>query len=174
MVASSAMRIAIMILLVSLVSATNCHDDVRDAGCEADCLATGFCYEDSDCAVDKICFDDPCARSSGCKDNDASTACPTDCIGTCASPVLAGFCTNDDECQALVKSDEPVTCRFDERICLRDRRVGAQVDSCVGWCVGACFLVITYAIDPDTGACLTFQDSCTPPGFATANANDEC
>jgi hypothetical protein len=152
-------------LLVAVFIACEARELGDDAGCTEDCLANGYCYVDGDCDVEELCYDSRCSRESGCKDADASTDCPTSCVGVCANAFSVGYCASDEDCAQGA-------CRTDDRFCLRDRR--ADVVDCVGWCVAACFLAPTAAIDPDTGTCYRFADLCIPPGFAQPRSDDGC
>lgn len=108
------MRVSLVLLLASFGLGADCADSTEavDAGCQVDCLANGFCYEDGECDVDAVCFDVACTRAPSCKDEDATTVCPTNCVGTCENPVLAGFCSSDAEC---ARFGDGVTCRTDDR-----------------------------------------------------------
>ena len=137
-----------------------------DAGCAEDCLATGFCYEDDDCDSGSLCFNVRCRRDTGCTDSDESTACPDECIGVCGNLAAAPYCLAENECA------DGFSCRIDDRFCLHDRRT--EEGACVGWCVPACFGGVTAAVDPETGTCFDFSDSCTPPGFSQATSSEGC
>ena len=141
---------------------------VGPEGCPIPGLVDNECYEDSDCGSDEVCFDRDCRRDPACTDGDDSTRCPKDCEGICYNPNLAGYCLDDADCSQYGDGSE--RCRRDDRFCLTDRR--EPDGECVGWCVPACFTAFTYKVDPVTGKCFVFPDSCTPPGFSCFSGGD--
>lgn len=111
-----------------------------------------------------LCQDDTrCARDERCATElDVCHANPDDPTGGCWSICVplagaSGYCLDATSCAP----DE--SCRFHADVCLDDPASDLAV--CSGWCIGACAEVETLAHDPATGACVTFPDSCIPPGW---------
>lgn len=119
-----------------------------------------YCVEDDQCGGLGVCLDISCRRDPGCRDDDVETPCESPCPGRCVDPGLLGYCTADDECPP----EHHCRTRLPDGVCLADRRVDSD-GACVGYCVPGCFEVETPKQDPSTGRCITFPDSCTPPGF---------
>ncbi len=131
-------------------------------------LGDGECYEDSDCSNPTVCYDrtQGCFRPENCKDSDPGTRCDTSCVGVCVDPFTPNvYCESQEECTTGL-------CRNDRRFCVEDRRFDDH--SCVGWCTGTCFTAATIIVDPETGACYHFGDSCTPPGFVVDLSRSPC
>lgn len=111
-----------------------------------------LCLDDTHCARDQRCATelDLCAQNP----DDPTGACWSVCVDAAGA---GGLCFDDNGCAA------GETCRFHADVCLDDPTSDLPV--CSGWCAGACLEAETAAHDPATGACVTFPDSCIPPGW---------
>lgn len=101
-----------------------------------------------------------CEPAPACTDGDDDTDCPAACFGRCVAFGNAGggvFCVGDGDCASVSGF-----CRFDDRFCLIDE---ARPGVCSGWCASECLEVETIAVDPRSGICFDFKDSCIPPDF---------
>ena len=131
-------------------------------GCATCECARQACVIDDDCerrVPPQRCLvgADVCEPPPGCTDDDDDTVCPAACYGLCVAAgavPAAEFCLSNDECGA------DGACRFDDRFCVFDPERG-----CVGYCANVCNDVETVALDPTSGQCFDFKDSCVPPGF---------
>ena len=122
--------------------------------CEKGALTSGLCQSDAQCAPDEHCALEPpvCLANPDAPD--------TSCWSTCASsgPASTGvYCLDDSVC------GDGGACVFHANVCLDDPN--SPLEACSGWCVSACGDALTAAIDPVSGACTVFSDTCIPPGF---------
>lgn len=134
-------------------------------GCPTCECAVQACLIDEDCEArspPQRCSVTPdiCEPPPGCTDDDDSSGCAAACFGRCVEFGDVGggaFCVGDNDCASFDGA-----CRFDDRFCLIDpQRPGL----CSGWCVAGCNDVETIALDPRSGQCFDFKDSCLPPDF---------
>lgn len=117
----------------------------------------GLCVEvQTPCAVDT-----DCAAGQRCAVEAAQPVCVDD--NTAGDGQLCG---SDQDCVGA--DGTAATCRFASNFCLDDPNT--DVIECLGWCAGACAEVETPAVDPASGQCEVFPDSCIPPGWQRADA----
>ncbi len=166
--------------------------------CDPDCRPDNVCvqveptcFADADCSPDEFCDFSLLACGPG--------ALVAQCPGLCAPLAPPATCQADGDCPAgqrcAVELDGPVcvddtgasgtfclddsacasadgtvargSCRFDPDVCLDDPNSDLAV--CSGWCAAQCADVVTAAMDPVSGQCVVFQDSCIPPGWVVTN-----
>jgi hypothetical protein len=163
-----------------------CDPECRD---DAVCVQTQpLCFSDADCGGGFCDFSQlDCGAQPGglvaqcpgvCVD--VITPCQTDeecgagqrCAVELEAPVCVddnttggGLCSSDDEC-AADNGSFGGSCRFSSSFCLDDP--STDVVECLGWCANACAEVETPAVDPASGICEVFPDSCIPPGWERA------
>lgn len=113
-----------------------------------------LCQDDSHCPDGLRCATelDLCAQNPDDPTGSCWSACVTD-------STASAFCLDSSSCGPGEQ------CRFptDSATCIDDPASDLAV--CSGWCVGACADIETRARDPLSGACVTFPDSCIPPGW---------
>ena len=135
---------------------SQCDGTTNLVACPGTCVATGvpsLCQNDQQCAAGERCATelDVCLQNP----DDPTGGCWSQCV---ALPVEQGaLCLGDGDCGATA------TCRFHPDVCLDDPNLDALV--CSGWCVEECLAVETPALDPLSQRCVTFADSCIPPGW---------
>jgi hypothetical protein len=134
---------------------SQCGTATNLVACPGTCIAAStptLCHTDQDCAVGDRCATelDVCLQNP----NDPTGACWSQCVAP--PPTASTLCLADADCGTG-------TCRFHPDVCLDDPNIDALV--CSGWCVENCLAVETSALDPATQRCVTFADSCVPPGW---------
>ncbi|MBI1947667.1 MAG: hypothetical protein HYS27_18410 [Deltaproteobacteria bacterium] len=135
---------------------TQCDGASNLVACPGTCVPvgpSGLCQTDDQCAPGERCAIelDVCLQNP----DDATGGCWSQCVP--ADPAPGALCLADGDCGVTG------TCRFHPDVCLDDPSSAALV--CSGWCVEECLTVETRALDPATQRCVTFADSCVPPGF---------
>lgn len=135
---------------------TQCGGAGNLVACPGTCVPlgpSGLCQADEQCATGERCAVelDICMQNP----DDPTGGCWSQCVP--AEPTASALCLADGDCGGTA------TCRFHPDVCLDDPNSAALV--CSGWCAEQCLTVETRALDPVTQRCVTFSDSCVPPGF---------
>lgn len=135
---------------------SQCDGTANLVACPGTCVATGepsLCREDAQCAAGERCATelDVCLQNP----DDPTGGCWSQCVPV--APAAGALCLEAGDC------GPNASCRFHPDVCLDDPNSTALV--CSGWCVEECLQVETTALDPQTQRCVTFSDSCIPPGF---------
>jgi hypothetical protein len=119
--------------------------------------APALCQQDGQCDPGLRCATeyDHCLMNP----EEPNTGCWTICVDD--SAVDGAYCLSDDECTTSTGAN--AQCTFQADVCLDDP--SSPLAICSGWCTGICAEVETPAVDPSTGQCAVFPNSCIPPGW---------
>lgn len=134
---------------------TRCDGSSNLVACPGTCMPvgpSGLCQHDDQCDAGERCATelDVCLENP----DDPTGGCYSQCVPT---DPTQGLCLEDGDCGGSA------TCHFHADVCIDDPASSALV--CSGWCAEGCLQVETQARDPATERCVTFRDSCVPPGW---------